>query len=109
MNRRGFFSSALALVGLTTLTGALSAEQDGDVAQPVPTTCTHTWVGTPYVLVYGEQVVRRGPAIWLCSRCGGLRVDVGEHRNVTVQHFYDVAREAEQSRRRPVDEALSRP
>ena len=91
MNRRGFFAGLMAALGFGAAAPLAARRERAAVAQPEH---AHKWDDTPYVLVYGEGVVQRGPALRICKGCGELRVDVDQHREVVLQRAYDEAHNA---------------
>lgn len=85
MNRRGFFAGLTALLGLgVTQSTDLSAE----VVEESKYVHEHKWLATPYVLVYGEAVVQRGPELQVC-KCGALRIEYEHHRAAMLQRAYN--------------------
>ena len=96
MNRRSLMGGLLSALGLAAAPGAALAKEGADGA---PAAHEHYWVDTPYVLVYGDVVVRRGPSLRVCRTCGEMRVDVGQHRDAMIQRAYDDAHAAQSKRR----------
>ncbi len=83
MNRRGFFAGMAALLGV----GAARAVVPAQAEQPAH---EHKWLKTPYVLVYGEVAIQRGPELLVC-KCGALRIEYERHRGAMLQRAYDEA------------------
>lgn len=97
MNRRGFFSGLMALIGVGAVAPAIDTREQGQ-EYTWPKAHEHKWEDTPYVLVYGTVAVQRGPQLRVCAGCGEVRMDVRQHRDAMLQRAYDQAHRAVTSR-----------
>ena len=99
MNRRGFFAGLAGVLGFFGVASSVRADTVNDEPQ-APTPHEHRWQDTPYVLVFGETTVQRGPSLVVCKTCGELRVHLPDHRDAMLQAAYDSAHRAVTSRSR---------
>jgi hypothetical protein len=74
VNKRGFFNSVLALVGLE-----------------LTSRCAHKWVTAPIMLMRKGMPPEYGLSVCVCLQCGELRAEVNKLRSVTLQNAYDLA------------------